>query len=437
MGDSVTFSREIPVAADCDVFIAGGGPAGTAAAWAAAKGGARVFLAERGGCFGGMGTAGLVPAFAGFSDGKKLTCGGFGAELFEAMRGEGGFGDRGYAIRPEVLKRIYDRMMTESGIDFVFEADLVGVDRRGDRLTEAVIATVAGPVAVRARIFIDATGDGVLGFLAGAESELGDPAGRIMPASLCSLWSNVDWAAWRASGAAIADLLNEAIEEGGYFERPDRHHTGMAPAGNGAACGNFGHIFGLDPTDLRARTAAWIEARRQYPEFQRFYRERVPGFGACELAASASLLGVREGRRLAGDYRMVRADYRDRRVFPDTVGVYHYGIDIHPYDDSPAEFRRFRNDFFSPENTLKPGECCTIPYRSLCVGGSANLLAAGRCIAADHDIEAAIRVMPTCFVTGQAAGCAAALAAASGDIRQVAVPELQKQLAGLGARLRP
>ena len=134
---------------------------------------------------------------------------------------------------------------------------------------------------------------------------------------------------------------------------------------------------------------------------------------------------------------MVRADYRDRRVFPDTIGVYHYGIDIHPYDNSPAEFQRFRNDFFSPENTLKAGECCTIPYRSLCVRGSANLLAAGRCIAADHDIEAAIRVMPTCFVTGQAAGCAAALAAASGDIRQVAVPEFQERLTGLGARLRP
>ncbi|MBQ4107745.1 MAG: FAD-dependent oxidoreductase [Lentisphaeria bacterium] len=437
MSGTVTFSCELPVLGEYDVFIAGGGPAGTAAAWAAARCGARVFLAERSGCFGGMGTAGLVPAFAGVSDGQQLTCGGFGAALFEEMRRADGFGNRNYAIRPEILKRVYDCMMTDSGIDFVFEADLIGVNRNGSRLTEAVIHTVAGPGAVRAAVFIDATGDGILGALAGADFELGDPAGRIMPSSLCSLWSNIDWQAWRDSGAAIFDILKTAIEDGGYFEQPDWHHTGMAPAGETTACGNFGHIFGLDPTDFRARTRGWIEGRRLLPEFQRFYRERVPGFGRCELSASASALGIREGRRLVGDYRMVRDDYGSRRVFPDSIGVYHYDIDIHPYDNSLAEFQRFRRDFCEPANILAPGECCTIPYRSLCVKNCENLLAAGRCIAADHDVEAAIRVMPVCFVTGQAAGCAAALARTDGDIRQIPVTVLQQQLTDLGARLRP
>ena len=134
---------------------------------------------------------------------------------------------------------------------------------------------------------------------------------------------------------------------------------------------------------------------------------------------------------------MVRDDYGSRRVFPDSIGVYHYDIDIHPYDNSLAEFHRFRRDFCEPANILAPGECCTIPYRSLCVKNCENLLAAGRCIAADHDVEAAIRVMPVCFVTGQAAGCAAALARTDGDIRQIPVTVLQQQLTDLGARLRP
>ncbi len=433
------FSCKIPVIARCDVFVAGGGPAGTAAVFAASKCGAKVFLAEKTGCFGGMGTAGLVPFFTGETDGVHFLCGGFGREIFDRMKAQDGFSSpTPHIIRPEILKRIYDKLMLESGAEFSLECDLVAVQEKGGTVTHAIVSTAAGLGAVEAAVFIDATGDGNLSALSGAQFELGDERGRIMPSSLCSLWSNIDWEAAGKNKRPIFDILMEAIDKNHFFKVPDRHHTGMRRIGASTASANIGHIFQLDSTDPKARTSAWLEGRRLLPEFEAFYRARVPGFEKCELTASASMLGIRESRRILGDYVLSREDYIRRARFDDAVGCFAYGVDIHPYDPSPEEFERFRREFFGRDkNTCyQRGEHYMIPYRILTVKGFRNLLTAGRCVSADKYMEASIRVMPGCFITGQAAGIAAALALKhQGDVRGFEICDLQKKLRDFGGFL--
>lgn len=437
--ETLDFSSRIPVAAHCDVFVAGGGPAGTAAAFAASKAGAKVFLAEKTGCFGGMGTAGLVPFFTGETDGVHFLCGGFGREIFDRMTAQNGFGTpSSRVIRPEVLKRIYDHLMVESGAELSLECDLVAVRRDGDNISHAIVSTAAGLAAVKADVFIDATGDGCLSALAGAEFELGDNLGRIMPSSLCSLWSNIDWNAAEKNKRPIFEILMDAIENKHYFRIPDRHHTGMRRIGASTASANIGHIFQLDSTNPKARTDAWIEGRRLLPEFEAFYRDQVQGFENCELSASASQLGIRESRRILGDYVLTLEDYTRRAVFSDAVGCFAYGVDIHPYDPSPEEFERFRREFFGKDQKTcyQQGEHYMIPYRILTARGLRNLLTAGRCVSTDKFMEASIRVMPGCFITGQAAGTAAALALNHrGDVRGFEIGDLQKKLRDSGVFL--
>ena len=424
----------------CDVFVAGGGPAGCAAAYAAAKQGAKVFLAEAIGCFGGMGTAGLVPFFTGYSDGVHTLCNGFGSLVFERMEAYNGYGEahgQRRTIKPEVLKRIYDDIMLESGASFQFEAKMVSVIKEGDRITHAVLSMADGLCAVKAKVFIDATGDGILSTLAGAEYHLGNKDGKIMPSSLCSFWCGIDWEKFTPHRAELFETLKKAIESGEYFKIPDWHLTGVSQVNEDTGCGNVGHIFGLDATNPESRTQGWLQGRRIMPEYQRFYRECVPGFENAVVAGTASLLGVRESRRIVCDYTLVRDDFFQRRSFPDEIGHFAYGIDIHPYDSSYQEYLRFKNDFTAPGARYDgtKGEHYGIPYRALAVKGIDNLLVAGRCISADNYMIASIRVMPGCFITGQAAGIAASMAAegAGSSVHGVDVEVLRKKLCAFGA----
>lgn len=437
---SISYTRALTCRYDVDVLIVGGGPAGLAAADAASKFSDHVLLVEKSGCFGGMGTSGLVPFFTGESGGGHFFCEGFGRKVFDRMNAKDGFGNYPWAnvIKPEILKQVYDELVQESGVRFLLEATLTDVIMTGDRVTAGVLSTTAGPCAVRAKTWIDATGDGFLSCMSGASYELGDANGRIMPASLCSMWTHIDWQKWMDSKKQIFELLISAIEDGGYFQIPDRHHTGMARTGAESASANIGHIFELNPIDPESRTAAWLEGRRLLPEFLKFYRERVPGFENCELAASGSALGIRESRRIHCDYQLSETDYHQRTRFPDAIGCFAYGIDIHPYDASKEEFERFRSEFFGGSgHSCKNGEYYTIPYRSLCVRGIQNLLTTGRCIGVDQKMEASVRVMPGCFITGQAAGAAAALSAlhTNGDIRSLDYKMLRDSLVSLGAFL--
>lgn len=437
-GQTQRFSRDIPVRHNVDVFVAGGGPAGCAAAVVAARQGRSVFLAEAHSCLGGMGTAGLVPAFMQFGDGVHFLADGIGREILDRLHKASGVGEedkyRCRSIDAEALKRVYDDLLTEAGVGFTFHTTLIGVETDGGRVTHVVLAAKSGLFAVRAKIFVDGTGDGDLAAWAGAPFEKGDEDGNLMPGTLCSLWADVDWAAVRQSGLGTGDKrLPEAIEAG-VFTVPDRHLPGMWQVGEMLGGGNIGHTFGVDNTDERSVTKALVWGRKLVLEYERYYKEYLRGFEKMKLAATGSLLGVRETRRILGDYVLCLQDFKSRATFADEIGRYSYPVDIHASKPDDESYRQFEAEF----RTLRyaKGESYGIPYRILTPRGLANVLVAGRCVSTDRYLQGSIRVMPGCYITGQAAGVAAAIAAEqSTGTRGFAVQELQRRLKALGAYL--
>lgn len=432
----VMFQRRLPVKYDVDVFVAGGGPAGAAAAVAARSQGARVFLAEAHSCFGGMGTAGRVPVFMPVSDGVNFLPGGFGRMVLDRLAKEKSL--PGPATDVEALKRVYDALVAESGAAFTFYTTLAAVEAEGGRVSHVVCSSPSGLFAVRAKVYVDATGNGDLAAWAGAPFEKGDAQGALMPGTLCSVWSGVDWKTWAASRPKgpqpDGSMLEKAFADG-VFTVQDRHLTGMHDMGCGLAGGNIGHAFGVDGTDECSLTRALVEARRSMTEYARYYRDYLKGFEQVKLVQTGSLLGVRETRRITGDYTLGIDDYKRRAVFPDEIGRYAYAIDIHPGTTDAASYEKHRREF-DREYRYGKGESYGIPYRALTPKGLDNVLVAGRCVSTDQLVHGSLRVMPGCFITGQAAGVAAALAVDSGaSVHRVSVPSLQSRLKALGAYL--
>lgn len=423
------FQRDVPVRGAYDVCVVGGGPAGMAAAVTAARQGRRVYLAEALGCMGGLGTAGGVPLFMTFGDGIHFHAEGFGREVLDRHGAEGVIHDGPRYINAERLKRIYDDQLGEAGVAFSFFTELIGVERVAGRVQAAIFHGKSGLFAIEAAIFVDATGDGDLSAEAGAGVMIGDDEGTVMPATLCSAWAGIDWERFRASGDNPRQILFKAFEDG-VFRQNDPHHTGINPTGNHLGGGNMGHLFRLNPLDERSLSDGMVEGRRQAVEFQRYYNRYITGYEAAELTHTASVPGIRESRRIVGDYVLNLADYQARASFDDEIGRYCYGIDIHPASTTPAAQEEFKRLNFGMH--YQPGESYGIPYRALVVKGLDNLLVAGRCLSCDRYIQASIRVMPGCFITGQAAGLAAALAAGSGETRRIDPAELQARLRDLG-----
>jgi len=429
-----------------DVFVAGGGPAGCAAATLAARQGSRVFLAEGQNCFGGMGTCGLVPAFMAFGDGVSQLAAGFGGELLDRLIAAGGAGDNlppkpdrtgCFSIAIEPLKRVYDDLLVASGAAFSFQTSLVGVEVQAGRVQAVILSGKSGLFAVRAAVYVDATGDGDLAAWAGAPCEKGAADGTLMPGTLCSLWANVDFDRVQADNLLWGH--NRAVEQAfkdGVLSACDKHLPGMWRIRRNIGGGNIGHTFGVDGTDERSLTKALLDGRRSVAEYERYYKTYLKsGFADMDLVATGSLLGVRETRRVQGDYVLNLQDFKTRAVFPDEIGRYNYPVDIHvsrPNDEK--EYKRFEEEFAALR--FGRGESYGIPYRSLVPRQLENVLVAGRCISTDRSLQASIRVMPGCYITGQAAGIAAALAAsANGRVRDVSVPELQRRLRAAGAHL--
>ena len=436
----LAYARTLPVKVETDVFVAGGGPAGMAAAVAARAAGARVFLAEGFTCFGGMGTAARVPVFMPWGDGvRDLACG-FGTRFRERLRKAGGMSGQGGAFDFEVVKRVYDEVVAESGADFLFQTRVIDVVRTGDAITHAVVAAPSGIWAVKAKVYIDATGNGDVAVQAGVPFEKGDASGHMMPASLLSSWFDVDWDRWsqeRPKGLPQpfgAELARACAD--GVFAEPDLHLSAVCRFPGGYATANLGHLFNLDGTDERSLTRGYVRGRVSMKEYERYFREYLRrGFENVRLAETAALMGVRETRRIAGDYVMTLDDYMKRAVFPDEIGRYSYPIDIHPSSADKAAYEKHREEF-DRLYRYKRGESYGIPYRILCARGVRNLLVAGRCVSTDQKVQASIRVIPACYLTGQAAGMAAALAVAgAGDVHGVDVKALQRKLKDFGAYL--
>ena len=412
-----------------DVFVAGGGAAGVAAAVAAARMGKQVFLAEASGCFGGLGTSGLVPAFAPFDDGVNILSDGIGYEICKKLK-------NAVALRnwttldTEELKRVYDDIITQAGVKFSFFTTVYDVIVKDNSIEGVILGSKSGLFADKAKIYIDCTGDGDLCAYGGGEYEKGDLNGAVMPPTLCSIWSGID-------KDKCNEPWNEHVEQAykdGVLSYEDRHIPGFFHGNDGISGGNIGHIFDVDPTDEAELTNGMLWGRKSMIEFENYFKNYFIGYNNLRLVSTASTLGVRESRRIKCDYTLNVDDFINRSVFEDEIGRYCYPVDIHVMSTDKEEYERFSKEYRTSLR-YKNGESYGIPYRCLIPVSFKNALVAGRCIGTDRQMQASIRVMPGCFITGQAAGTAAALACEEQDVRKISIKELQQSLVKGGAYL--
>jgi hypothetical protein len=434
----IGYSRSLPVRHQVDLCVCGGGPAGITAALAAARRGLNVFLIEQSGAPGGMGTSGLVPGFCQFSDGENLLVAGLGKEIALKVNELGGAGPEsdfsefrvwdGFAYNPEILKRAYDLLLIEAGVTIRYGTTLVDVVREGSRVTHVVLHGKGGVYAVEANMFVDGTGDAQLCWQADSPTEMGGENGETQGMTLPIILAGIDYLR-RADlgGKNIPELLEKAFADG-HFRNPDLHHPGVWQTGERIGGGNVGHIYGGNAVDDEDLSNAYIEGRALAQEFASFYKKYVSGFEGSELAATASLMGVRETRRVVGEYELTVDDFVAQASFDDEIGRYCYPIDIHPSSNNTEDYKKFEKEFRSTYR-LKKGESYGIPYRSLIPKDLENVLVAGRCISMDRYVQGSLRVMPGCYLTGQAAGTAVAMAHKQDAMpRDVNASELRDEL---------
>ncbi|OFZ73524.1 MAG: fumarate reductase, partial [Betaproteobacteria bacterium RBG_16_64_9] len=324
--------RDIPVEEGYDLVVAGGGPGGSAAAVCAARLGAKVLLVEATGCLGGMGTSGLVSSFGPVSDGERMLVGGFMKELCEKMYERGDFGphvvpdylyrtlNRWVPFKPEALKRLLDDLAVQAGVDVRFFTRVIDADAdpKAGRVNGVILSNIEGYRYVRAKTYVDATGDATLSSLAGAacrviERDIKDVA----PSTLCSLYAGINWdhpyygTDYRGVEAAKREvkekILQKAVDEG-HFSQADRMMPGMNKIGRTTAQLNAGHVFNLNGLSCRSLSEGMIFARKLAVEYTEFFRKYVPGCEEIEHLATAPVMGVRDSRRIVGEFELTLED---------------------------------------------------------------------------------------------------------------------------------
>ena len=407
--------REIPVVDGYDLVVAGGGPAGAAAAISAARLGGKVLLVEATGCMGGMGTSGLVTAFGPLADGEKMLIRGLMEEIIEALYARGFMPPSNNPdmwrktlhlwtpFHPEGYKLILDEMATKAGVDICYFTRVIDadVDRGAGKVNGVILSNIEGYHYVRAKTFVDGTGDATLAEICGVVCRAaGHDSPNIMPPTLCSLVSGIDYSRFGNQQKAVEQAIND-----GFLSQPDLHLPGMFRTGNGTAIMNAGHLFNLDALRCKDLTDGVMLGRRLAQEFVAFYRKYVPGCENLEHVCTAPVVGIRESRRILGEYEMTEQDYLARRQFPDQIAVYGLTLDLHPYKASVEQYRRWQHDFHGSK--YQPGEYYGIPYGALVPKGWKNLWVAGRSISTDVMMQSSTRAQPAAIGMGQAAGAAA------------------------------
>jgi hypothetical protein len=438
-------SRPVPVYGEFDVVVVGGGPAGIMAASAAARAGCSTLLIERYGFLGGAGTAGGLSTFCGLhartygADVRVIR--GLADELLDRLGKLDGLnaphltiadGIAAQAFDISAYKIAADELVTGSGARILFHAMAVGAVMRAGAAAEidaVIIESKSGRQAVRGRFFIDASGDGDLAAWAGVPWEKAPPIDGMMYPSLMFRINGVDVeragpAPWRT----VERLMDEAERAGTHtfprkkpIVRPQRNPlewranlTQLRTADGGA----------IDGTDVDQLTLGELTGRQQALDAFTFIRDRTPGFEDSYIVDIAPQIGIRETRRIIGAYQLTEDDVLGCADFDDTIGVNGWPVEAHVAGTVEFRWQRDERGF----NQL--------PFRIIVPPATGNLYVAGRCASMTHGAQSAARVTGPCFVMGEAAGVAAAMAlsggVAGGDID---VPELQRRLENQGAFL--
>lgn len=429
----------IPVAEhECEVLVVGGGSAGIGAAVAAARSGAKTVLLENTSCLGGNGTAGMVPALAPYNynqqDGEPLLRGVAWevVERLDAANGLYGLGKHQWwkLFDKEIAKSVFERMVLEAGVRLRYFTFFHTVERVGSTVSRALTVSKSGLESWRAKVFIDCSGDGDLAAAAGAPVMMEDAATGRMPPTYCFTVMNVD-------RVMLGDTrkVNEAMRKGkeeGRLRNPLDRRGEKDIFGPHAMVFNYNHVYNVDCLSADGLTRGVVEGRDIAFELLAYLRETTPGFGKADLAATAVLLGVRETRRIEGDFILRANAYFESHRHEDDICVYDYALDLHaarPSLDSQEDYY----ELYYNKRT-RPGEFFGIPYRSLIAKDLENVAMAGRCISCDRPMLGSIRQLSSSLAMGQAAGTAAAMALRKGGrLREISASELQAVLRKNGA----
>ena len=451
--------RRATLAGEADVLVVGGGPAGLGAALGAAWSGARVILAERYGFLGGNATAALVMPLMSFhtqkysreqrrdvsllptdhGPGDPVIAGALRVLLERLVKAGGAIEpslDTGYVVPfdPESFKLVALDLLDEAGAQFLLHAFASGVVQRNGGLG-VVFETKSGPLVVQAPVVVDATGDGDVAALAGGAYDVGrESDGLVQPMTLMfrvvafereafsdyirenpqqwrgvhGLWELVQ----KATQAGELQLTREDIL---FFGTPHEDEISVNST-------RVTKVLGTDVWDL---TYAEWESRRQMRQVAAFFRKYVPGFQDAYVAQSGVNVGVRETRRIRGDYTLTAEDLLGLRRFPDVVARGTYPLDIHNPEGKGTVLKR-----------IPAGEAYDIPLRALLPTGLERVVVSGRCISGTHEAHSSYRVMPISMATGQAAGVCAALAARTRRLpREVPPGDVQGELRRQGAQI--
>lgn len=433
LAGSNTYTQECPVLWDVDVLVIGGGSAGAAAAVAAARMGADVALVDQAGYLGGTG-ASVLDTFYGFycpGPSERKVVGGIPDEVVArleehkaAIKRASTYGaGTGITYHPELLKVVWEELAVRAGARLLLHTSFLDAIVENGAVRGAVVANKSGLWQIRAKVVVDASGDGDVAYRAGAEYE----DWHSVPAqSLTTTFrlGNVD--VDRARSVKKAELWNlmAGAARSGEYRLPRVEGSVHVTPYPGIMATNMVRLQVEDPTDPVQISSAEIEGRRQALEYHRFLRDCVPGYRESVLLSFSTYIGVRESRRIKGDYWLTREDVLSARKFDDAVAMCGAPIEEHHAGaDTLWEY-------------LPEGAAYDIPYRTLLPRGVEGLVLAGRCLSASHDAHASVRSMGQCTAMGQAAGLAAAQAAHDGGSpREVSVKRLQQDLLSMGAIL--
>jgi len=418
-----------------DVLVCGGGMAGTVAAIAAGRAGADTLLVERWGFLGGSATAAAVGQFVGWeTESGRRVIRGIAEEIVQALIARGASDGHGHftmstghrmdqvSYDPETLKLVLDELLVAAPARMLFNAVVMSVARTPRAISEVTVLTKAGPIALRPKVVIDASGDLDVLARAGAAFLPLEPGETLQPATMMFRFGPIDYEVFDAIPVTEMQALARRGAAEGALARAALHQSRVSGTDDGWFNVSRVAVDATDPFDL---SRAEIEGRRQAFSAAAFIRQNVPGCAGGRLVTLAAQLGIRETRRVRGDFVLSADDLRGGRQFQDVIAIGAYPIDMHPATGVGLGFE-----------TLGQDHSYQIPYRAIMPAGFDNVLVAGRGISATHEAHASTRVMPNTMAIGQAAGLAAAMVA-DGNMgaSELPVEALKARLREAGAYL--
>ena len=432
MQNVINYTKQLKVQGAYDVVVAGSGPAGICAAVAAAREGAKVALVERYGVVGGNLTTGYVGPILGMVG--KGTMRDELVELLGVPENDM-IGETGRAHDFEMAKIRLMQFVNHPNIDVYLQTTVTDVIKEGDTLKGIIATSGEGQFALLGKVIIDATGDGLVSYLAGATTEKGREDGLMQPVTLEFTIDGVDESKGvicigdvddvRLGDERFLDYCKRLSLEGEIPERiaavrlHPTTHSGQRQV-------NTTQVNGIDITRVDHIFKADLELREQILTLLDFFHKHIPGYENCRIISSGTTTGVRETRRVIGDYIITAEEMAAGCRFDDViVHRAEFIVDIHNPEGSGQA-----------EEHIQYCDPYDLPYRCFTPKGIENLYTAGRCISGTHRAHASYRVMSICMAMGEAVGVAAAMCAESDCTpRNLNVKELQNRLTNKGIEL--